>query len=746
MLSGYGSIAPASTGILTLAGFLLNIWLKAAVLLGVAGLLAMLLKRSAASLRHVVWGIALSGLLALPILSLLLPPLNVRVLPPVVEHAPGDSELTAIAQPQVPDVRVADESKPSFGIESGIKNAREFAKPRMNAAPEAGSSVNDLASDPVNGSSSAAAILELPPRPTKTVLNWRLVLILVWLAGSLVSLCTWMMGAVGARSIVRGCRPVTNEECARDLVELSALLALRRRVRLLEYRDANMPLTCGLVRPTIVLPRGHDEWPSDRRRVVLLHELSHVKRWDCMAQALSQVVCAFYWLNPLVWVAARQLRLESENACDDAVIGSGTKASAYAGHLLEIARNFSLASEPRGALTIARPSQLESRLRSILSPDRRQSPRERMRSVLVSAGLISVGLGLAALSPHARKADAQADRVTSGQAITELSMTKGLPLEGMAVETGGAANIPTVEPPVEALPDESTPQGQNHTEDPESGALPDQKIVQQDRAFIEVQSEENGRGTQSAGGAAPRGDDDKKTKEGPRNNAAVEALRGALDDKDAEVRANAMWALSMNGGRASEDFMISALKDPNAHVRSQAAWGLGLHGGNKAVEPLITALKDTQPLVRSQAAWALGLKGDNRAVEPLITALKDEGAHVRSQAAWALGLKGDRRAVEPLIAALKDEQAQVKSMAAWALGLKGDGRAVDSLKALLKDPSDYVRRQASWALGMLLMKSGGDGNEDEQESDDEDSVVRHSHWRGRGNVAAGVRRASQVAR
>jgi hypothetical protein len=431
-----------------------------------------------------------------------------------------------------------------------------------------------------------------------------------------------------------------------------------------------------------------------------------------MAHALSQVVCAFYWLNPLVWVAARQLRLESENACDDAVIGSGTKASAYAGHLLEIARNFSLASEPRGALMIARPSQLESRLRSILSPDRRRCPGERLRSVLVSAGLISVGLGLAASSPHARKAAAQVDRVTSGRAITERIMTKGRPAEGRALDVGGAANIPTVEPPVKALPDESTPQGQNHTADPESGQAPDRKLAQQDRALIERQSEENDGGIQSAGGAASQGADDKKTKEDPRNTAAVEALKGALDDKDPEVRANAMWALSMSGGRASEDVLISALKDSDTRVRSQAAWGLGLHGDKRAVEPLISALKDTQ-------------------------------AHVRSQAAWALGLKGDNRSVEPLIGALKDEQAQVRSMAAWALGLKGDGRAVDSLKALLKDPSDHVRRQAAWALGMLLMKSGGgDGNEDEQESDNEEGAVHHSQWRGRAHFAPAARVAN----
>jgi len=456
-----------------------------------------------------------------------------------------------------------------------------------------------------------------------------------------------------------------------------------------------------------------------------------------MAQAITQVVCGFYWLNPLVWVAARQLRLESENACDDAVIGSGTKASAYAGHLLEIARTFSIAGQgPRGALTIARPSQLESRLRSILSPDRRRCQGQRLRSVLVSVGLISVGLGLASLSPNARKAGAKVERQVSVQSISERNITseRSITHAGPAAEDRGHANNPAVDAAEKSLEAEPTGSGQNQPAD--------KKVIQQDSATRNGQNAEYESGAQSAGSATAQ-DGEQKRKEDPRNAVAVEALKGALDDNDAEVRANAMWALSMNGGKASEEALISALRDSDPHVRSQAAWGLGLRGGKKAIEPLISALKDTQPHVRSQAAWALGLKGDNRAVEPLIAALKDEQAQVRSMAAWALGLKGDNRAVEPLIAALKDEQAQVRSMAAWALGLKGDGRAVDSLKALLKDPSDHVRRQASWALGMLLMKSGGgDGNEDEQESDDEGGAVRNSHWRGRSSVAAGMRRAN----
>ena len=79
-------------------------------------------------------------------------------------------------------------------------------------------------------------------------------------------------------------------------------------------------------------------WPTDRRRDVLLHELAHVKRLDCLTQALAQVACALYWFNPRHGSRARRMRVERERACDDLVLGAGTRASDYAGHLLEMAQ------------------------------------------------------------------------------------------------------------------------------------------------------------------------------------------------------------------------------------------------------------------------------------------------------------------------------------------------------------------------------------------------------------------------
>ena len=74
----------------------------------------------------------------------------------------------------------------------------------------------------------------------------------------------------------------------------------------------------------MLLPESANEWTMERRRSVLLHEMAHVKRRDCLVQFLGQLTCAAHWCNPAVWFAARELRRESERACDDLVLHAGT--------------------------------------------------------------------------------------------------------------------------------------------------------------------------------------------------------------------------------------------------------------------------------------------------------------------------------------------------------------------------------------------------------------------------------------
>ena len=146
-----------------------------------------------------------------------------------------------------------------------------------------------------------------------------------------------------------------------------------------------MPMAFGTRRPTIVIPAIADTWAEDRRRAVVLHELAHVARYDCLTQTLAFAACAMYWFHPGVWWVARRLRVERELACDDRVIAAGSGAASMPDHLLEIAYSFGSHRAPALAVSMARPRQLEGRMLAALDAARnrrvpacvRASPRRR---------------------------------------------------------------------------------------------------------------------------------------------------------------------------------------------------------------------------------------------------------------------------------------------------------------------------------------------------------------------------------
>jgi beta-lactamase regulating signal transducer with metallopeptidase domain len=70
-------------------------------------------------------------------------------------------------------------------------------------------------------------------------------------------------------------------------------------IRIAETDAIATPMTLGVFRPWILLPRAHRLWEPELLRAVLLHELAHVRRRDCLVQWIPNIVCAVYWFNPL---------------------------------------------------------------------------------------------------------------------------------------------------------------------------------------------------------------------------------------------------------------------------------------------------------------------------------------------------------------------------------------------------------------------------------------------------------------
>ncbi len=202
---------------------------------------------------------------------------------------------------------------------------------------------------------------------------------------------------------------VVDEGWLRQLAEASADLGVTRRVRLMVDPSVAVPVAFGYRRSTIVLPPSAEAWPESRRRAVLLHELAHVGRHDCLSQGMALLARGLYWPNPLVWWLAARLRAEAERACDDAVLSVGRVAPPeYATHLLEAARDLKRAPRPLAVVAVVERSPLEERLMALLDPTLRRGAIGRRGLATVASMTLAVAGSIAGLQPVARAFAAEA--------------------------------------------------------------------------------------------------------------------------------------------------------------------------------------------------------------------------------------------------------------------------------------------------------------------------------------------------
>lgn len=341
---------------------------KAAVPLVAAALANMALRRRSAALRHMVWMSALLGSLAVPVLSWTLPGWRI----PIAASAPDRAPVAPA--PAFPG-NAAGSNRENLKFE--ISNLK-FQESALGIRP------------------TPATV------PTRAPVDWVRRIRTAWIIGAACALLPPVVGAVGLLLLARRVATVSDPALVEQARELSAAIGLHRRVRLLQSSDAAMPMTWGWFRPTVLLPAEFGTWSEERQRVVLLHELGHIKRFDCLTQHAAQFAAAIYWFNPLTWLAAHRMRVERERACDDLVLLAGARPSDYARHLLTIARTLqSPGIAGAAAVAMARRSQLESRILSILDPRLRRGPFRFRGACLWLLGVAALVLPLSVVRLHA---------------------------------------------------------------------------------------------------------------------------------------------------------------------------------------------------------------------------------------------------------------------------------------------------------------------------------------------------------
>lgn len=229
-------------------------------------------------------------------------------------------------------------------------------------------------------------------------------LLVAWAAGAIGALALLSTRLIRLKRLTRHVEPVEDVRWRELLDATRRTYGVRRPVALLQSENPAMVVTWGLFRPRVLVPRDARSWSDERLRVVLAHELAHVRRNDWSIQFAASLLQSLYWFHPFVWIAARALRRDAERACDDLVLETGVSGQEYASHLLAVARAASLRAEPAAA-AMARPSTLEERIRAMLNLGLNRQPLTRLGRMasmllvaLVAIGAATITIGAAAQS------------------------------------------------------------------------------------------------------------------------------------------------------------------------------------------------------------------------------------------------------------------------------------------------------------------------------------------------------------
>jgi len=342
---------------------------RGSIILLIAAIAATLLRSRPAALRHSIWSLAIASQLALPIVALMLPQRRIDFGPVGAAFTRAATTVTTAARTPTTEVPVN---------QSGPKG--------VPAPPSAGqqipSGVNSLAQPA--GISAGIALLTL-----------------LWGVGALLMLVRFGIGTVlVARETRRANRPVSREWVLLA-GQIQDEMNLHRDAALLWGTRREVPYTWGILSPVVCLPSDADKWSIDRLRIVMIHELAHVERFDTFGEFIAQLALVIFWFNPLLWIAVRRMRTEREHACDDRVLMRGVKPSTYVEELVMMMKSIGSGNIAPGfgAIAMAQRTQFEARMFAVLD-ERADRHAVGRKSIFAAAlGMVALVLIVASVRP-----------------------------------------------------------------------------------------------------------------------------------------------------------------------------------------------------------------------------------------------------------------------------------------------------------------------------------------------------------
>lgn len=252
------------------------------------------------------------------------------------------------------------------------------------------------------------------------------ILSVIWLAGLLLCFGFFAVSYIKCYREFRFSLPVEN-----DILEAwKEKHPLKRSLSIRQTETIAAPLSYGVIRPVILMPKN-TEWKNIYQlRYVLEHEYVHIRRLDMLTKLIMIAAVCIHWFNPLVWVMYILFNRDLELSCDETVVrrfGMDIK-SVYATALISM-------EEKKSGLTPLCNSfsknAIEERIRAIMKIKKTSK-----FAVIISAVLVicvTGGFATSASSLEKKTETAQENGETT-VALNEVNIREDEPLSSSDVE------------------------------------------------------------------------------------------------------------------------------------------------------------------------------------------------------------------------------------------------------------------------------------------------------------------------
>jgi multidrug efflux pump subunit AcrA (membrane-fusion protein) len=290
-----------------------------------------------------------------------------------------------------------------------------------------------------------------PPAPEE---RWTLavnIVVAAWAAGVVVSAVLVVRAHLSVLAMRRAAKATSDPGLLETCAGLCQRLGIDHTPQLLLSPMTDSPALVGGLRPAILLPMKQASSTSrDDLRMMLAHELAHVKRHDLWWIWLPVAARAVLWFHPLAWLACRELRLAQESACDAMAMSiTGATPRCYGVMLLDVIE--SVRSNCRFPKALAAPvadtrRSVERRLAAMshfnpIGPSRPATAGTVAAAIALVLALVPWRL---AAQPSAREAPARSDDVAPAAAAPA---SRENPVASPGAAGGGAPGFPDAPPP-----------------------------------------------------------------------------------------------------------------------------------------------------------------------------------------------------------------------------------------------------------------------------------------------------------